>query len=716
MKISESSAGVEDFSLAVNEYFARLDFDGLASYMKLLESKDPTGRLVANLITCVELYSKVLLEDVFTDMKTDQRVYFNNLMEMIPKLLCRVDIKASKLLLIPVKLLMDTEFDDVDQSRSELEELYQRSNILRIWPTMSPRIWSAVANAYRIVDEVVFAIHQELKVVSTTPTPLRNNVNRFLMEMRNNPKSSLGDFSLITVGLPDIWDLVDIELFLSVFPDEIRLTPTSKRMYKPSFARKIAMASILRFVNEHQQPRRPSGGKSSIAQLRDQVVECCKAANLDLAATSKYNNDARYYYTHLKRMWLVSAMRNSSLRTDEIYDHIQAEDSLVESMFHNLIDDTNVPPPTLAELATSHERLRVTLLQKRQFIDDPVLRMLISVCQGGRREKWIDVFGPKKSGAFVLPMDLGRPSTIPSTSSSVTLIDQIDDLSIVEDHLSSLESRSVVAVDVFFKVWRDVVLEKPIPNVLSIATESCIFLIMTSRVLSSSNCVAKRLRFRKFLERIFCDPKLLKLTPFWQFGGKFNSLISLWAGDDVFELDNTVCQTGTTLSPPTIVGPCMDFSRKILSPPIGSFQDACAQYLGITVCDFEENSNWNNLFLRNTQLHYIASRTWLTLQLFFADPNSSPSAIRPHIMWVDLNRLSSPGMYAQWRGSDGEIEAWTRENVSRNARFVSLISSTQASLWENIQRDLRNDSALTCDTSNEDDNEHDRFDVLDASE
>jgi len=80
MKISESVAGVEDFSLAVNDYFTRLDFDGLANYMKLLESKDSTGRLVANLITCVELYSKVLLEDVFTDLKTDQRVYLNNLM------------------------------------------------------------------------------------------------------------------------------------------------------------------------------------------------------------------------------------------------------------------------------------------------------------------------------------------------------------------------------------------------------------------------------------------------------------------------------------------------------------------------------------------------------------------------------------------------------------------------------------------------------------
>ena len=685
MKNGDRVYRVEDYSLVVNEYFGRLDFEGFVTFLKLVESKDSSGRLIANLSTCVQLFSKVLFEDVFTEQKADQRMFFNGFMESLTTCLGMTDPKYAKLLLIPVTLLMQTEFDEVDHSRAELEEFYACTNILRLWPSMHPRVWSMVANAYQIVDEVSFAIQQELKVANG-PAHLRERVNRYLTEMRGNPRTSLGDFALIAVGLPDIWDLVDIELFLSVFPDEICLTPTSKRTYKPSFARKIAMASIVRFVNEHQQTRRPIGLKTgSTAQHRDQVVECCKAANLDLAATSKYNNDARYFYHHLKRVWLFTALRHSALRSDELYDHIQSDDSLVESLFLNSMDDPSIPAPILADIALSHERLRTSLLQKRQFIDDQILQMLISVSQSGRREKWIDLFGPKKSQAFVLPFELGD---------KVVVIDQIHDLSLIDTHLSTLPPRSVISVDVFFNIWRDVVLERPLPNVLAIATESRVFVIMAKRMAAANR--EKRSVCRQFLARIFCDPKLLKLTPFWQFGGKFHSLVSLWA-DDPFELDNTVCQTGTLLSQPAVIGPCLDIARKVLTPQT-CFADVCGKILGgITVCDFEENSNWDNLYLRNSQLHYIATRTWLTLQIFFAETDLA--SIRPHVIWVDLNKLSAPGMYSQWRGTESELESWMNDNEARCSRFTSLVSSSQPALWENLAKDVRNDSALTCDTS-----------------
>ena len=675
MKTTERNQTAEELSVIVHDYFSKMDFDGLSIYLRYLQSQDQSGLSVTNFVTCVELFSKILIEEVFCEQQADRIAYFHSLMAAIPMYLCKIDYEAAKMLLIPVRLVVESEFDDVTQSREQLEDFYARTNILNIWPRMHPRIWSLVAHAYGILDEVIFTIQQECKN-GDGPLGLREKVNRYLMGTRTNPNSSLGEFSLITAGLPDIWDLVDIELFIAIYPDELRLSSTCKRMYKPSFARKIAMATIVRFVNEHQQQNRRLR-----SQLSEQVVECCKAANLDLIATSEFNKDALYFLSHIKRGWLVSATRSSCLRIDEIYDHIQADDSLVDLFFSILIDDERCSPALLAELVTCHEKLRTNLIQKRQFVDDPIMRMLISVIQGGRRECWIDLFGPKKLGAFVLPPNF------------VSVIDTIDGITLVQDHIASLGPRSVVAIDLFFQVWRDVVLEKPVPNVVAIASDSQVFLIMTHRLVDGN--MANRIRIRNFLKFFLEDPKILKITPSWQFGGKFHSLVALWA-DDAFELDNMVCQTGTRLESATI-GPCYDICRKILIPPLSSFADTCERMLGITVCEFEANSNWSNSFLRNSQLHYIAVRSWLTIQIFHADTDIAK--IRPHLTMIDLNKLSAPGMYTQWRGADMEMDAWIGENRERNENFKQLVESTQTRLWETLERDLRNDSSLTCDTS-----------------
>jgi hypothetical protein len=246
----------------------------------------------------------------------------------------------------------------------------------------------------------------------------------------------------------------------------------------------------------------------------------------------------------------------------------------------------------------------------------------------------------------------------------------------------------VVAVDVFFKIWRDASLEKPVPDIISIATDNCVFLIVIRRILSQ---IEGKIIAQKFLEIFFSNKKILKLTPGFQSFGKFHSVVSAWA-DNVYDLDNNVC-TGGTGEFNHIVEPCIDVARLFIqrssSSFVKSFTKLVSQHLEINFCEFEENSNWNLPFLRNSQLHYIASRTWLSLQLFYTLEDFD---IKSHITCVDLSKLSATGMYNKWIGSQSDVLEWTRGVREKAQSFKDLLLSTQddlrATMREGIRREL----------------------------
>jgi len=667
-------------------FFRKMDFAPLSASIASFSQDDHQQKTYNNLRVEIELYSKDLIDRAFTECNGHIYTQLSTLLLQITQYLPLCDISMARLLLIPIEILMSTEYDDVELNRKDIEMFYTRVGIFNVWRNCLPRLWSLIAHAYHITDQMAFTIRSE---ISSNDHPLSDAVNTYLRSfIGGSQERNLADFSQMTESLPDIWDLVDTELFLTVFPNELYLSLPSRRMYNISFARKIAVACIVKFVNDHQISKKTEGRRSNMARQRDSVVRCCIAANLNIPLMAKSNPDLQYFWSHLRKLWLRSA--TTCMRLDSIYDHIQGDHVLVNQLFLSLIDDGDTA--SAAELLTCDENLRSSLLQKRQFIDDPNLQMHISIMQAGRRELWLDQFGPKQNfDAFILPFELASEAVTPGDE-KVFIVDQPGHLSSLTDMFQNFHTPQIACIDLYYKIWRDVALERPIPNILAIAINNTIILVMLDRI-------GKTTPKQRFLKSIFSNTKILKILPGWQTGGKFQSLAGAWATDP-FELDNSVCTSGCDRLN-AIVEPCIDIARSYMQRQSSShisFEQVVEKNLGVEFCNFEENSNWAIPFLRNSQLHYIASRTWLSLQLFHALDFLTVADIKSQITSVDLSRLAATGMYSPWRGPNADVIEWIRTNREKIQDFEQIVSSTQEKLRENL-KDLRKDSTLTRDRS-----------------
>ena len=671
---------VWEFSLGNLDSFVRVALDCI------FDSGHGKQSLIAKISKGISDITEVHVKNAIdNDADRDSRTQSSQLvglwMENIPRFLVAGDSDVALLLLSAVEIVLKDGLLSIDQSLGRLKQFYTDTDILNLWPRMDSRIWSRVINAYGISFEANMAIQDEIDAVSSsvftdnmeTHSPIRDRLNddlRRLKAYRNGKRCSPADFVGLFEGLDMLYDLVDLGLFLEVFPEE-RFLSNSSVNYKPSFARKLALTTVKEWVDDHRQAKknreaRPKGSSRS----KEHVIETCIRAHLNI--TDNHDKDCEYFYSCIRKHWLASVIRSGRFHIYEIFDHIDDDPGLCNQLLFQLEDDNR--PEEIASVLTWSEPLRCDK-RRRMHLDDQFQLMLMSFAQTGRKELMTSVFGPLKEGAFVLPFSINTEfdgsGVLDPSSFEVLIVDQLAQVDQMSDFFS-LASPPVVHIDVFSKYFWSNRLERPVPSVVSLTCTNKVFLVMPNRMSREA-----RDGFRDLLSAILRDTETLKLLTGTRQHDKFFSLWTLLT-DDPFR-------------PPSgtdgiVVQPYLDLCY--LFDPKHSFSTLVHRLLGgLVFCDYEENSDWSKAdfqFLRESQLHYLASRAWLSLQLFHTINPSDTEAVQDSLGAVDLGQVFGSKFYVDWTGSQDQVRSWLEDNPVRLAEAHSLVFSS-----DHAQDDLR---------------------------
>jgi hypothetical protein len=292
----------------------------------------------------------------------------------------------------------------------------------------------------------------------------------------------------------------------------------------------------------------------------------------------------------------------------------------------------------------------------------PMLLSTMGSCAGAR----IDVFGPLTDGAFVFPFDLiDARSVTTATHAFTVVIDQLAVIDVFDTFVNQLESGSAVSVEFFYKAWCDVMLEKPMPAVVAVATDKQVFVLLIERMIKSCG-VKDRTRVLRSVRTLFTRKDVIKIVPSVQ----FDTVVILAAlfADDVFELSSSVTPFGGKMD--AKIQPLLDLHKWIT--PSCSFPETVNTHLNVVFCTFERQSNWEG-FLRSSQIHYIASKVWLSLQLYYKLRGQETMPCPP-VVKISMRKYGKPGMikpveddklFIDFEGKQLEFENILRESQDR---------------------------------------------------
>lgn len=648
-------------------------------------------RIINLILSAIGEFSRFHITIAFDDecdpyLGLESRQLIHTLFSQIPLTIIASDVELCPLLLKPVLELMQSEFCDVTgRSCEQLKQFYDEVSIMNQWFRADPRLWSQICSGFRIADEATQMIQEEIELISSDPeslgnsTPVRSRLNAYLRSVKGK-RTGLEDFLAVFDGLVDLFDLVDLELFLEVFPGELHLKNGGSR-YKPSFARKLALTAVKKWVSDHQhyKKNRDTVSRRSIP-VKDDVIRACINAHLDL---TKRDRDCEYLWSHLRKSWLGTVLKSCGLHLYEVFDHIENDLPLLNQFLMHLeeLNETE----SIAELFVLSESLRADSRRRIQ-LDDPLILMLMSVMQMGRSDCLTSFFGPRTNGAFVLPFPIdfqfdGCP--VDPQSHAVYIIDQIDQLPAVKNCLSDV---GVVAIDVFFKAFWSARLERSVPSVVSIATEKKVFIIMANRMSRNSKSFHSALRV--FFRRLLTDQKTLKVVGDMRDSEKDFYLWTLLVENPFDVLEHSAAEQ--------ILGPFLDL-RDVY--PRRSFGELVHKLLGgLGFCNYEENANWSRAdsdLLRQTQLHYIASKSWLSLQLFHTITAKNARDIAPLLSALDCSQVFGSRFNCDFKMELNEkieaFETWTVENGDKLEQARVLVEGTQEQLHATLKKDLIKD-------------------------
>ena len=648
---------------------------------------------IMNLISsAVEEYSRFHILTAFDDtadphLGLESRQTIHTLFAQLPGKILTSDPDLCQLLLKPVCVLLESELSNASGSSGRVKQFYVDVDILSQWHRADPRLWNQIAQGFRITDEVTQIIQDEIELIASDPdslgssTPVRSRLNQFLHAFLGNRQAgALRDFLSVFDGLWDLFDLIDLEMFLEVFPEEMYLKTGSGR-YKPSFSRKLALTCVKKWVNDHQHYKK---NKDTVSRrslpAKEDVITACVIAHLDITGATKRDRDCEYFWSHLRKTWLGIVLRSKSLTIFEIHDHLEDDMVLLNQCLLHLEEANDTQE--IAQLLLLSEPLRIERLRRMQ-LDDPLVLMWMSTMQMGAYDRSTQFFGPRMTQGFVLPFsidfELRGSSTIDPDSYSVLVVDQPAQLEAMEIYLLDV---SVVAVDVFYKVFWSGRLERTVPSVVCLATEKKVFIVMTNRMVRNSKSFHASVK--TFFKRFLSDQSVLKVV-----GAMRNTEkdFFLWT----LLVDNPFEQS-------------LDDSSLVLCPfldivdvyPRRSFSDLVYHLLGgLRFCDFEQNCNWSRAdsdLLRQTQLHFIASKCWLLLQLFHTVKAQDARDISPMLTALDCSQVFGPRFNSEWKMHNEEkieaTETWTVENEDKLQRARRLVESSQSQLRDSIKQEL----------------------------
>ena len=659
-------------------------------------------RITSSISEFIKYHTSLAFDDTAdVNLRSESSQVISLIMKQIPRRLVSCDLSLVSILLVPVKELMDSEFADVVKSHEQLKQFYVDVDIFNQWVRMDPRMWSGVADAYRIGDQMTQAIQEEIEAIALDPDavtkpglPIRTRLNQYLRQIRDKKSSStVQEFIKVFTELVDLYDLVDLETFISVFPNEIYLK-SNRHPYKTSFARKLALTAVKSWVNGHQSYKKTKDAAARRAlPLKEDIVKACISAHLNITGGRK-DRDCEYLWSHLRKSWLSSVVNSGRFHLYEIYDHIEYDSVLVNQLLFRL-EELN-QTESIAELLTMSEDLRLDQ-RRRQHLEDPLVLMLMSFMQTARKDQWTSVFGPVLDGGFILPFGLnkefrGDELEVDPESNDVYIIDQLSQLEAVVKFFESLDDTPTVAViDVFYKSFVSARLERPIPSVVSVCVDNKVFILMANRMVQNSG--ASRLAVKTFFRSIFQNENVLKVISATRSTEKAFVLWTLIA-DDPFT-------PPSEQDPPSFLTPFLDLTDVF---PKRTFPMLVAQLLGgIQFCDYEENSDWaraDSEFLRDTQLHYIAARAWLSLQIFHTMDARNVADILPKVVGLNFKQVFGNNFYTAWEGvSEFErterLRSWLVDNPVRLGESRTLVEESQQSMRDELKRDLRSAESTT---------------------
>ena len=88
--------------------------------------------------------------------------------------------------------------------------------------------------------------------------PIRDRINEHLRSLKHH-RVPVSEFTqLVTPGIQNMYDLLDIETFIRVFPGELFFL-IGEADYKPSLARKLALTAVKKWVNGQWSPNLQEG-------------------------------------------------------------------------------------------------------------------------------------------------------------------------------------------------------------------------------------------------------------------------------------------------------------------------------------------------------------------------------------------------------------------------------------------------------------------------
>ena len=624
-------------------------------------------------------FSRESIEKAFSNPEEKKSLDFWQLLRQIPRHFSACSVEAGHMLLIPIDELMRLKFSpEHDKSSKQFHEFYSDVDIYNQWYRSDPRLWSSIGSSFDILAVITEVVQTEIE--SSDPSlNISTRLNSFLQKVNKKTIScSITEFCSLFNNLPELYDLLSLELFLETYPNEIYLPVY--RNYKSSFARKIGLICIKQFVNIHQcikKNRSAGGGPAPPMPKKDKVIDCCITANLDITCETNRDPDIRYFWSYLRKSWLHTILKSNQFSLFEIYDHIESDDVLVNQLFLDSVDRNNTEE--IATLLVWNEDLRFKQFHKRQLIDDPQIQMYMSFMQQSRFDQRIAPYGPSKKNAFIMPFS---------------------DKEIHDDHgvyviesptqLEKISLPSVVVVDVFYKAWISARLERPLPTVVAIATEKKVYLIMVARIVGNSK--SARIFLIRFFTKLFQNQSILKVINSTR-GNDKAVILSTLLTEDPFN-DN---------SPVVVLSPILDLSDL---NPTQSFPSLVSHLLGgIEFCDFEENSNWNQSsgFLRDSQIHYIASRTWLSLQLFHTLEERDVEEISGKLFCMHFANLGRHNFWSAYPRNALQVNQWIACNPVKLIECANLVQATQHTLRAQLSADLLDDQYVSDDLITADD-------------
>jgi hypothetical protein len=491
----------------------------------------------------------------------------------------------------------------------------------------------------------------------------------------------LHEFLRIFQDIEDLYDLIDLEVFLLAFPDELFLR-TPGTCYKPSFARKLALTAVKQWVHGHQhyKKNRDTVSRKSFAD-KEEVIRACINAHLDI--TNGQDRDCEYFYSYLRKQWLADVTRSNAFHVFEIFDHIDHDSALCNQLLFQLEDDNRTED--IALLLALSEPLRCER-RRRMQLDDPLVMMLMSFSQTARKEHLTWVFGPVKEGAFILPFSINLEDNDWDVDSPQVLI--IDQAAQVERMIELFDTRSpdVIGIDVFFKCFWSCRLERPVPSVLSLCWDDTVFIIMTNRL----SPIGQE-SLRHFLRQICQESEILKIMNGCREHEKMFALWSFLVPDPFRPSNDPSFRLDSYLDLCHVFDPRLSFAE-LVSNLLG----------GLIFCNYEENSDWSKAdsqFLRESQLHFIASRAWLSLQIFHTIDMTNIESVVSCMGCVDFSQIFKRKVFTDWTGSIDQVAVWVQDNPERLHKAQQLVfsSPTQEELRELLTREVFEEDDYTAD-------------------